>query len=140
MLPSPPVLQKTEQILNALGFRDHELSIVIMDDAGIRDLNATYRGLDKPTNVLSFSMQEGEFSDITPGLLGDVVISFETARREAEDAGIKLEERISQLLIHGILHLAGLDHEQGEEAAREMEARSLDILRQIEPNTTLTAF
>jgi probable rRNA maturation factor len=123
-----------------LDFNDHELSLVIMDDAGIRELNSTYRGMDKPTNVLCFSMQEGQFSQITPGLLGDVVISLETAKREASEAGIFLEERVSQLLIHGILHLAGLDHEQGETQAMEMEAKSLDILRQIEPNTDLTAF
>jgi len=123
-----------------LGFNDHELSLVIMDDEGIRELNSTYRGMDKPTNVLSFSMQEGEFSQITPGLLGDVILSVETAQREADEAGICLEERISQLLIHGILHLAGLDHEQGEDQAREMEAKSLEILRQIEPNSDLTAF
>ena len=140
MLPSQPVLQKTEQILNALGFDNQELSIVIMDDPGIQELNATYRGLDKPTNVLSFSMQEGEFGDITPGLLGDVIISVDTAKREADDAGITLKERMSQLLIHGILHLAGMDHEQGEDAAEAMEAKSLEILRQIEPNTDLTAF
>ena len=123
-----------------MGFNDHELSLVIMDDEGIQELNTTYRGMDKPTNVLSFSMQEGEFSQITPGLLGDVIISIETAIREADEAGITLEERISQLLIHGILHLAGLDHEQGEDKAREMEAKSLEILRQIEPNADLTAF
>ncbi len=123
-----------------MGFNDHELSLVIMDDAGIQELNSTYRGMDKPTNVLSFSMQEGEFSQITPGLLGDVIISVETAEKEAADAGISLEERISQLLIHGILHLAGLDHELGEKEAMEMEEKSLEILRQIEPNTDLTAF
>jgi len=139
-LPSRQVKQKTEQILNALGFNDHELSLVIMDDAGIQELNSTYRGMDKPTNVLSFSMQEGEFSQITPGLLGDVIISVETAEKEAADAGISLEERISQLLIHGILHLAGLDHELGEKEAMKMEEKSLEILRQIEPNTDLTAF
>ena len=140
MLPSQPVLQKTELILNALGFKDQELSIVIMDDPGIQELNANYRGMDKPTNVLSFSMQEGEFGDISPGLLGDVIISADTAKREADDAGITLEERMSQLLIHGILHLSGMDHELGEDAAEAMEAKSLEILRQIESNTDLTAF
>lgn len=140
MLPTRLVQEKTGQILNALGFDAHELSLVIMDDEGIQELNRTYRGKDKPTNVLSFSMQEGEFGDITPGLLGDVVISVETAAREADQAGITLEERMSQLLVHGILHLVGFDHEQGEDQEREMTAKSLELLRQIEPNTDLTAF
>lgn len=123
-----------------MGYDDHELSIVIMDDPGIQELNANFRGINRPTNVLSFSMQEGEFSDITPGLLGDVVISVETAQREADDAGITLEQRMSQLLVHGILHLAGFDHEQGEDQACDMETKSLELLRQIEHDIDLTAF
>ncbi len=123
-----------------MGCNDHELSIVITDDAQVRDLNRTYRGKDTSTNVLSFPMQEGEFSDITPGLLGDVVISLDTARAEAQEAGISTDERISQLLIHGILHLMGFDHELGEEQAREMEEKSLELLRRIEKNPDLPAF
>jgi probable rRNA maturation factor len=117
-----------------LGCNYHEISIVIMDDAQIRALNHDYRGIDRPTNVLSFPMQEGEFSNITPGLLGDLVISAQTAAREAEDAGITLDERLSQLLIHGILHLVGFDHETGEEDARQMEIKSLALLKLIEPD------
>lgn len=113
---------------------------MITDDAQVRDLNRTYRGKDAPTNVLSFPMQEGEFSDITPGLLGDVVISLDTARTEAIAAGISTNERMSQLLIHGILHLIGFDHELGENQARHMEEKSLELLRLIEKNTALTAF
>jgi len=123
-----------------LGCDDHELSIVITDDAQVRELNRTYRGKDKPTNVLSFPMQEGEFSDITPGLLGDVVISLDTARAEAQAAGISTDERMSQLLIHGILHLIGFDHELGEYHARKMEEKSIELLRIIEKNPDLTAF
>ena len=139
-LTTAPLYKKTEQILNALGCNNHEISIVITDDAQVRDLNRTYRGKDAPTNVLSFPMQEGEFSDITPGLLGDVVISLDTAQAEAIAAGISTEERMSQLLIHGILHLVGFDHELGENQAREMEEKSLDVLRLIEKNLDLTAF
>jgi probable rRNA maturation factor len=134
MVATPDLRRKTEQILNALGCNRHEISIVIMDDAQIQALNHDYRGIDRPTNVLSFPMQEGEFSDITPGLLGDVVISAQTAAREAEQAGITLDQRMSQLLVHGILHLVGFDHEAGEEAARQMETKSLELLKQIEPN------
>jgi len=134
MVPSKAVRRKTEQILNALGCNHHEISIVIMDDTQIRALNREFRGIDRPTNVLSFPMQEGEFSDITPGLLGDVVISAQTAAAEAEEAGITLEERMSQLLVHGILHLVGFDHEAGEEAAGQMEIKSLSLLKLIEPD------
>ncbi|WP_242637607.1 rRNA maturation RNase YbeY [Desulfobacter hydrogenophilus] len=139
-LPTTPLHKKTEQILSALGCDNHEISIVITDDAQVRDLNRTYRGKDAPTNVLSFPMQEGEFSDITPGLLGDVVISLDTAQTEALSAGISTDERMSQLLIHGILHLIGFDHELGESQAREMEEKSLELLRLIEKNLDLTAF
>lgn len=140
MVSTPVLRKKTEQILNALDFDNHEISIVITDDAQVRDLNRTYRGKDKPTNVLSFPMQEGEFSDITPGLLGDVVISLDTTEAEAIAAGISTDERMSQLLIHGILHLIGFDHELGEKQAREMEEKSLELLRRIEKNIDLTAF
>jgi probable rRNA maturation factor len=134
------VARKTEQILNALGCNAHEISIVILDDKEITHLNESYRGICKPTNVLAFPMQEGEFSDITPGLLGDVVISLETAEKEAITANISLEERISQLLIHGILHLLGFDHEEGDREACDMETKSLELLRILEKNTDLTAF
>jgi probable rRNA maturation factor len=105
-----------------------------MDDAEIRALNREFRDIDRPTNVLSFPMQEGEFSNVPPGLLGDVVISAQTAAAEAEEAGIPLDQRLSQLLVHGILHLVGFDHETGEEDARHMEIKSLELLKRIEPD------
>jgi len=73
-------------------------------------------------------MREGEFGGISPELLGDVIISLPTAQREAEEAGISFDNMISRLLVHGILHLVGLDHEGGEDAAREMEQRSSELL------------
>jgi len=123
-----------------LGCKAHEISILVTDDARIRDLNRTYRGIDTPTNVLSFPMQEGEFSDLTPGLLGDVAISCETAQREADEAGIGLSERMSQLLIHGVLHLVGYDHEQGDSDESAMEAKSLELMRILEPDKDLPIF
>ncbi len=139
-MPTPTLRKKTELILNALGCNHQEISIVIMDDAQIQELNQNFRGICRPTNVLAFPMQEGEFTDITPELLGDVVISAQTARKEADAAGITLEERMSQLLVHGILHLLGFDHETTESNAEEMETKSLEILRQIENNSELEAF
>ncbi len=123
-----------------MGCKACEISLVIMDDKGIKELNKTFRNVPNPTNVLAFPMQEGEFGNISPGLLGDVVISAQTAEREAGEAGIALEERMSQLLIHGILHLVGFDHEKGTEQARDMEKKSLELLRLIEENQNLSAF
>ncbi|MEE4363655.1 MAG: rRNA maturation RNase YbeY [Desulfotignum sp.] len=140
MVPTTPLRKKTELILNALGCNQHELSIVIMDDTQIQALNQAFRGISSPTNVLAFPMQEGEFSGITPDLLGDVVISAQTALKEADAAGIALDERISQLLIHGILHLLGYDHETAPADAENMEKKSLEILRRIEKNPDLEAF
>jgi len=77
-------------------------------------------------------MQEGEFCFLAPGLLGDVVISADTAAREAEDAGITFHERLIFLLLHGILHLTGYDHERsGESEARRMEAREAEIFAEL---------
>ncbi|MCP4669936.1 MAG: rRNA maturation RNase YbeY [Desulfobacula sp.] len=134
------IRQKIKQILSALDYNSHEISVVITDNQQIQQLNKTYRKIDKPTNVLAFPMQEGQFGDITPGLLGDIVISCETAQNEANNANITLMERISQLLIHGILHLIGFDHETSDIDARKMEDKSLEILRKIEHNKNLNAF
>ena len=139
-IPTDTIRQKTKQILNALGCDAHEISIVITDNDQIQQLNKTYRGLDKPTNVLAFPMQEGQFADITPGLLGDVVISCETAQQEADKAKISLDERMSQLLIHGILHLTGFDHEASQRDAQKMEDKSLELLRKLETNKDLNVF
>lgn len=139
-VPTDSILEKTKQILSDLGCNKHELSLVLTDDREIFDLNKSYRGIAGATNVLSFPMQEGDFSDITPGLLGDVVISCETAEKEADAAGISLSERMSQLLVHGILHLLGFDHEKDDQSALAMEKKSLELLRKIETNKQLNVF
>jgi probable rRNA maturation factor len=77
-------------------------------------------------------MREGDFGNISPELLGDVIISLPTAQREAEESGISLDHMISRLLVHGILHLVGFDHEGGEGAACEMEQRSSELLAIID--------
>ena len=119
---------KARKILNALAFPESELSIVLVDDAQMSSLNWKYRNRRGSTNVLAFALREGEFGDITPELLGDVVISLPTAQRQAEEAGLSLDNMISRLLVHGILHLVGFDHELGEDAAEEMEQRSSELL------------
>jgi len=110
---------------------DGELSLLIVDDAEIAVFNKDYLRREGPTNVIAFPMREGEFGNINPLLLGDVLISSETAQREAEDIGIGTEERFMQLLIHGILHLFGYDHENDEEEAVRMETKSEELLTLI---------
>lgn len=124
-------IEKTAQTLSdLLGQSESELSIVLTDDADIAQINQEYLGHEGPTNVISFPMQEGEFSGVNPHLLGDVVISLDTALKEAEDAEISLEERFTQLLVHGILHLIGYDHENQEDED-EMDAKSLELIEKL---------
>jgi probable rRNA maturation factor len=115
-----------------LDCHDGELSIVLVDDVRIADLNEVYLQHTGPTNVISFPMREGEFSEINPQVLGDVVISMDTCAREAGQAGISMETRFDQLLIHGILHLLGYDHVHSESEARIMEAKSNELLTLLE--------
>jgi len=100
----------------------------VLDDDGIRQINRDYLQRDRPTNVISFAMQEGEGGGLQPLLLGDVVISAERAAADATEAGIPFEHELTFLLLHGILHLLGYDHERGTEAeAERMEAREREI-------------
>jgi probable rRNA maturation factor len=122
------IAAKARKILNALASPDGELSILMVDDEEMSSLNWRYLKRRGPTNVLVFPMREGEFGEVQPNLLGDVVISLPTARREAEEAGISLEAMIDRLLVHGILHLFGYDHERDDRAARDMEERSAELL------------
>jgi probable rRNA maturation factor len=109
-----------------------ELSILIVDDPRIAELNQQYLNRMGPTNVIAFPMREGDFSQTSPGLLGDVVISIDTAEKEAELGGISTEARFLELLVHGILHLFGYDHETDETEALRMEEKSQEILRVIQ--------
>jgi len=120
-----------QDILSALDCHNVQLSVLITDDMEIAALNKQYLGRTGPTNVIAFPMREGEFSDIAPELLGDVVISIETTDKEAQESGMELEKRFSELLIHGILHLLGYDHENDEQQAREMEDKSRELLFMI---------
>ena len=98
------------RLLRLIGCAEKEISISFVDDETIRLLNRQYLRLDKPTNVLSFSLEEGECGKVNPGLLGDVVISVDTALRDAKQGGFTLEEEILFLIIHGLLHLTGYEH------------------------------
>jgi probable rRNA maturation factor len=107
-----------------------ELSISIVGDRSIRTINREYLAKDRPTNVISFSLQEGDYGTITPHLLGDVIISADTAAREAEQGNMQLFERLGFLLMHGILHLCGYDHERsGDIEAARMEKKEKELFR-----------
>jgi len=94
---------------------DAELSIVLTNDDTIQRLNQEYRSVDRPTDVLSFAQSDGEpFPGETP-ILGDIVISLDTARRQADERGHPLGHEVRILLVHGLLHLLGFDHEADED-------------------------
>jgi probable rRNA maturation factor len=117
-----------ERILNALGYTEVELSILIVDDEEMARLNLEYREVDSTTDVLSFPMWEGEFGDVCDEMLGDIVISAPTAQAMSEQHHSTLDRVMDLLLVHGVLHLVGLDHEAGEEEARRMQEKTLELL------------
>lgn len=119
------------RILSALGCPENsELSVSIVGDRSIRIVNRDYLAKDRPTNVISFSLQEGDFGGVNPHALGDVIISADTAAREAVEGGIEFFERLSFLLMHGILHLCGYDHERsGELEARKMKLKEQQLFK-----------
>ncbi len=127
-----PLRKVAQQILNICAKPDAELSILILDNDGIQEINRDYLQRDHPTNVISFAMQEGQGAGVQPQLLGDVVISAERAASDAVAAGIAFEHELWFLLVHGILHLLGYDHERGSAAqAQEMEQREREIFTQL---------
>ena len=123
------IKQTVQVILDALDCPDGEISILIVDDPQIEELNQQYLNREGPTNVIAFAMREGEFSNLSPHLLGDVVISADTAAREALMAATSLEGRFNELLVHGILHLMGYDHETSKKDARIMEEKSRELMK-----------
>ncbi|MFH1097502.1 MAG: rRNA maturation RNase YbeY [Candidatus Desantisbacteria bacterium] len=117
------------RVLKTEGVKADEVSIVFCDDAFIHELNKRYRGVDGATDVLSFSLTEGKEGGNNPvGIvsLGEIIISVETASRQAEECQHSIERELEVLIIHGVLHLIGYDHsvedwEQGEMYKRQME-------------------
>jgi len=135
--------QAAQTILNAEGAPRAEVSVLLTDDATVRELNREYRFQDKPTDVLSFAQRDpprtlsgppapsgGRAS--APELLGDVVVSVETAERQAQAHGVTLEEELALLAVHGILHLLGYDDttDEGAEQMRRRERAALSALNQ----------
>ncbi len=126
----PAVEGFVRQVLDRLGISGWELSILFCDDTFIHNLNAEYRGIDAPTDVLSFSQTEGPGVDHPmplpagnegPMVAGDIVISLDTLNRQAAEYRVGLEEELKRLLIHGILHLAGHDHGESHDDGEMMD-------------------
>ena len=137
---APRVRLDARALLRLLKLESCELSIVLADDEAVRTLNREFRGKDKPTDVLSFpqldrSLEADPISESesvraslqAPLMLGDIVISVETAARQAHELGIGTADRIRTLLIHGLLHLLGYDHEGSRAEARRMFAREHEL-------------
>lgn len=133
----------TERAISALRVIAPELdnprlsaSVLFTSDSVVHSLNREWRGKDKPTNVLSFPMMErDELTSLAqagpPVLIGDIALAQETCAREAAEKGVLLSDHASHLLIHGMLHLAGHDHETSPEAAEIMENLEIKALAQL---------
>jgi probable rRNA maturation factor len=110
---------------------DGELSILIVDDNEIARLNKKYLQREGPTNVIAFPMRDENFPGAGNDMLGDVVISVETAEREGNKSGVGIRKRFAELLVHGILHLFGYDHENNVKEARRMNRKSRELLKKV---------
>lgn len=120
------------KILKLLECEDKEISFLFIDDDAIRKINSEFLGRDYPTNVLSFSLSEGEFGTINPHILGDIVISVETAFRDACEVGLAFDDELDFLLIHGLLHLLDYDHENtSHDEAEKMKKKEKDLFFQL---------
>jgi probable rRNA maturation factor len=110
-----------------------ELAVMLTDDAGIRTLNSNWRGVDKPTNVLSFPALQPtgrNGPDDAPRMLGDIAIAYQTTRKEANDEQKPFDHHLSHMAVHGFLHLIGYDHEKNDDA-ETMETLEAEILAQL---------
>ena len=116
------------RLLKRLHLEDRELSLLLVDNEEIREINRLYLGRDNPTNVISFAMSEGDYGDVNPLLLGDIIISVEKALSEGEASGNSFKESLEFLMIHGLLHLLGYDHETGDkEDTRRMQDKEDEL-------------
>jgi probable rRNA maturation factor len=123
------VRKRLRTLLRNAGLPDAELSILFVGDRAMRTLNRTWRGKDRTTDVLSFSLREGMFPRVRPELLGDIVISAPAAARQAREGGCSLGREIDRLLVHGLVHLLGYDHDRGPREDRRMRRKERELLR-----------
>ena len=121
------------RILKTLGYAGYELTVVLVDDREITRLNRQYFRRNRPTNVISFPLMDDSPVSLRSRILGDIVISAETAQRDAREVGEKAEGEILFLMIHGVLHLVGYDHEGSVAERRKMEAKEKEFLGALNP-------
>ena len=123
---------KVTMLLRLMDCGNKEISITFVDDETIQGINQKYLSKDRPTNVVSFSLQEGEFGNINPEILGDIVISVDTALRDTEKSNLSFDEELLFLIVHGLLHLVGYNHESTSKAnTRRMQQKEKELFRLI---------
>ena len=137
-IDSDDINNKIETVMNNLGCLNQEVSILLTADADIRQLNQQFRSIDQATDVLSFP-QNAEEDPPIPGelILGDIAVSLDTAQVQAIEHGLTFEEEIILLLIHGILHLLGYDHEISEQEEEKMRSKTRELFNLVFPRKVL---
>ena len=130
-IDTPRLRRILDKVLKHLNLEDSEISLLFVDDEDIKKINHQYLNRNYPTNVIAFSMREGEFGDINPYILGDIVISVETALRDAKKENIRFEDELDYLMIHGILHLLGYDHEKSEIESIKMKEKEKETFFEV---------
>lgn len=130
--------KKIQTLLVELNRIDSEISILFVNDEEIRELNSRYRNIDRPTDVLSFPQQEEDLPELDASLLGDVVVSVETARKQAAEHQLTIEEELVLLIIHGLLHLLDYDHERSKKEKVRMKKKTLELFTMIYPHKNST--
>jgi probable rRNA maturation factor len=129
-----PILRRALAEAARLSPGEGEIAVVLTDDASMRALNRDWRGIDAPTNVLSFPAPpagRGHKSGAAPAPLGDIVLAYETVAREADAEGKPFTHHLAHLAVHGFLHLLGFDHERDSDA-EAMEALELNVLARLD--------
>ena len=132
VLSQEKVRKKAAKILSALELSDRELSLTLINDRAMAHLNRETFGRRGPTNVIAFPLDDAPSPNGPPALLGEVVISLQTTRRQAQEFGWPWQELLDFFLIHGILHLLGYDHEESA-AAGHMDARAWELMSRLYP-------
>ena len=133
------ILRRIHAMIRELQLKNPEVSFLLTDDERIHQLNKVYRGKDRPTDVLAFAMQEGELAELAGAVLGDVIVSVPTARKQADERGVAVADEVTMLLAHGLLHLLGWDHETPAED-RRMRAETERLCRAANvPNASALA-
>jgi len=124
------------EVMNLLGLSNSEVSVLLCDDATILDLNSKYREINKPTDVLSFSQRENSMGSFemgnAPDLLGDIVVSLERVKRNADDFNVPYEEEFRRVLIHGLLHLLGMEHKDKDDYDKMLNLQEELLLKSTE--------